>query len=121
MQQHTKPCPTCESPMHVTQRYNGTLNMLTFMPSGHKVSISKNVCVLARHGPATLLPIRGIIYLGRFHFTALLISPGKKVWYHDGQTTGQNLELKGDLDEFSEQKLYEYNGMKAVTVMYAKK
>ena len=59
--------------------------------------------------------------LGRFHFTALLISPGKKVWYHDGQTTGQNLELKGDLDEFSEKKLYEYNGMKAVTVMYAKK
>jgi hypothetical protein len=78
MQKHTEPCSICGSLMNITQKYNRTPNMVTFMPSGHKVSITKNVCVLAINGLSIFLSICGIIYLGEFHFTALLITPGKK-------------------------------------------
>ena len=53
-------------------------NILTFMPSGHKVAISKSVWILSINGPSTIVPIRGIIYLGGFHFTARVITPDKK-------------------------------------------
>ena len=121
MQQHIKPCSTCDSPMNITQKYNGTPNILIFMPSGHKVSISKNIRVLAMNGLNTFLPVRGIIYLKDFHFTTLLITPGKEVWYHDGRTTGEEAELKGNLEDFSEKKLYQYRNKRAVAIIYAKK
>lgn len=68
-----------------------------------------------------MVPVRGIIYLGEFHFTARVITPGKKVWYHDGQTTGNQVEYEGNLDEFSEKELYKYNNKIAVAVIYGKK
>ena len=65
--------------------------------------------------------VHGIIYLGGFHFTARLITPGKKVWYHDGQTTGSQVEYEGTLEEFSEKGLYKYGNKVAVAVIYGKK
>jgi hypothetical protein len=73
------------------------------------------------NGPSTVVPIRGIIYLGGFHFTARVITPGKKVWYHDGQTTGDQVEYEGDLDQISEKNLYKYKDRIAVAVIYGKK
>ena len=73
------------------------------------------------NGPSTMVPIRGIIYLERFHFTARLITPGKKVWYHDGQKTGDHMEYEGSLNEFSEKKLYKCKDRVAVAVVYGKK
>ena len=73
------------------------------------------------NSPSTMLPVHGIIYLGGFHFTARLITPGKKVWYHDGQITGKHVEYEGNLDEFSEKNLYKYDDKIAVAVIYAKK
>ena len=121
MQEHTKLCSVCQSPLRVTQRYDSIPNLLTFMPSGHKVAISKSVRILSSNGPSTMVPVRGIIYLGEFHFTARVITPGKKVWYHDGQTTGNQVKLEGNLDEFSEKGLYKSNNRIAVAVIYAKK
>ena len=50
-----------------------------------------------------------------------MITPEKKVWYHDGQTTGRQAEYEGNLDEFSEKGLYKYNNKIAVAVIYGKK
>ena len=121
MQQHTESCSICQSPTNVTQRYDSIPNLLTFMPSGHKVAISKSIQILSMNGPSTIVPIRGIIYLGGFHFTARVITPGKKVFYHDGQTTGNQVEYEGNLDEFSEKELYKYKDKIAVAVIYGKK
>jgi hypothetical protein len=66
------------------------------------------------NGPSTFLPVCGIIYLAEFYFTALLITPGKKVWYHDGKTTGKEAEFEGNLEDFSEKELYEYKDKRAV-------
>jgi hypothetical protein len=121
MQEHTESCSICQSPTNVTQRYDVIPNILTFMPSGHKVTISKSIRILSVNGPSTIVPVRGIIYLGAFHFTARLITPGKKVWYHDGQTTGNQMKYEGNLDEFSEKGLYKCNDRIAVAVIYGKK
>ena len=43
MQEHTELCSVCQSPLNITQRYDAIPNILTFMPSGHKVAISKSV------------------------------------------------------------------------------
>ena len=72
-------------------------------------------------GPSTIIPICGIIYLEGFHFTARVITLGKKVWYHDGQTTGNQVNYEGNLDDFSEMGLYKCNDRIAVAIIYGKK
>ncbi|KAF8872999.1 hypothetical protein BD779DRAFT_1389752, partial [Infundibulicybe gibba] len=41
--------------------------------------------------------LRGIIYYGTNHFTARIISPLDRVWFHDGIVTGRAMEYEGTL------------------------
>ena len=66
MQEHTESCSVCESPMNVTQRYDAIPNILTFMPSGHKVVMSKSIRILSANGPSTIVPVCEIIFLEDF-------------------------------------------------------
>ena len=78
MQKKSETCAVCQSPTVITQRYDVIPNILRFMPSGHKVAVSKSVKILSISGPSTTLPVHGRIYLEGFHFTARVITPGKK-------------------------------------------
>ncbi|KAF8871244.1 hypothetical protein BD779DRAFT_1430539, partial [Infundibulicybe gibba] len=41
--------------------------------------------------------LKGIIYYGNNHFTARVISPLDRVWFHDGMETGPAMEYEGTL------------------------
>ena len=43
------------------------------------------------------LRLRGIIYVGQFHFTSRLFKENGSIWYHDGQTTGRSCTFEGYL------------------------
>ena len=70
-----------------------------------RVSISKTIRVKGSNGKSTMLPLRGIIYSGGFHFTSHVITPGKEVWYHDGMLTKRTCIKKGNLGDFTEDAL----------------
>ena len=84
----------CGSPMTTYQTYDQPPSRLAFSLNTTRVSISKTICIKGSNGKFTVLPLRGIIYSGGFHFTSCIITPGKEVWYHDGMVTRRNY-IKG--------------------------
>ncbi|KAF8224592.1 hypothetical protein L208DRAFT_1198765, partial [Tricholoma matsutake] len=49
----------------------------------------------------SMLPLKGVVYSGEFHFTSQIISD-KNVWYHDGMTTKSKCWDEGNAASFSE-------------------
>ena len=95
-----------------------------------RVSISKTIRIKGSNGKFTVLPLRGIIYSGGFHFTSHIITSGQEVWYHDGMVTRRSCIKKGHLTDFTEDSLktcVERNSSgesvewQAVVVIYSKK
>ncbi|EDQ98413.1 uncharacterized protein LACBIDRAFT_302388 [Laccaria bicolor S238N-H82] len=120
----------CGSPTIIKRIYDQPPSLLAFSLNTSRVAISKSIRIKGINGRSTILPLRGIIYSGGFHFTAYVITPGKEVWYHDGMTTRRNCIKKGHLNEFTEDALKSCreknsNGAlferQAVTVIYSKK
>ena len=58
---------------------------------------------------------------GRISFYCKSDNSREKVWYHDGQTTGNQVYYEGNLDGFFEKKLYKCNDRIAVAIIYGKK
>jgi len=67
-----------------------------------------------------MLPLKGVVYSGEFHFTSRIIS-GKDVWYHDGMITRSKCWNEGNATSFSEKKYMSCNNKDAVLAIYAKK
>ena len=120
----------CGSPMATSRMYDQPPSLLVFSLNTTRVSISKTIRIKNSNGRFTVLPLRGIIYSGGFHFTSRIITPGKEVWYHDGMVTRRNCIKKGHLTDFTENSLktcVEKNSSgesierQAVVVIYSKK
>ncbi|KAJ6549529.1 hypothetical protein DFH09DRAFT_926103 [Mycena vulgaris] len=58
------------------------------------------------NGNTQILLLRGIIYVGNFHFTSRLVDSDGRVWFHDGIRTGRACVdenyLEGHPDNFLE-------------------
>jgi hypothetical protein len=120
----------CGSSMTTYRTYDQPPSLLVFSLNTTRVSISKTIRSKGSNGKFTVLPLRGIIYSGGFHFTSRIITPGKEVWYHDGMVTRRNCVKKGHLTDFTEDSLktcVEKNSSgesverQAVVVIYSKK
>ena len=110
--------------------YDQPPSLLVFNSNTTRVSISKTICIKGSNAKFMVLPLRGIIYSGGFHFTSCIITPGKEVWYIDGIVTRRNCIKKGHLTDFTENSLktcVEKNPsggsieQQAVVVIYSKK
>lgn len=95
----------CGSPMSTNRTYDQPPSLLAFSLNTSRVSISKTIRIKDSNGKSTMLPLRGIIYSGGFHFTSHIITPGKEVWYHDGMLTKRTCNKKGHLSDFTEDAL----------------
>jgi hypothetical protein len=47
------------------------------------------------------LSLRGMIYLGGFHFTSHIIAAEDDVWFHDGITTKETCTYEGKFNAMS--------------------
>ena len=120
----------CGSPLATSRIYDQPPSLLVFSLNTTRVSISKTIRSKGSNGKFTVLPLRGIIYSGGFHFTSCIITPGKEVWYHDGMVTRRKCMKKGHLTDFTEDSLKtciekdssgESVERQAVVVVYSKK
>jgi hypothetical protein len=85
-----------------------------------KIDISKKM-TLPISTKRTDYELKGIIYLGDFHFTCLLITSDYNVWFHDGRITGRNCYKKRHLDNFNNSELLTHNGKNAILLLYTQK
>ena len=70
-------------------------------------------------GKSVTLYLRGIIYLGAFHFTSRIISVKGNMWYHDRITTGRRCVNDGHLQIVSNEALTNCVERKSVLIIYA--
>ncbi|KAF8224293.1 hypothetical protein L208DRAFT_1159131, partial [Tricholoma matsutake] len=55
------------------------------------------IVVTAVDGQHTTYKLRGVIYHLNDHFTLCFIMESGSVWYHDGMSTGCEMENEGDI------------------------
>ena len=90
---------------------NESFNYVKGLVTSHKIVFKKS-------GNNIPLYLRGIIYLGGYHFTARFIDSDGNIWFHDGQR-GHLAEKDGTLETTSDKELRTCRGRKLVLAIYA--
>jgi hypothetical protein len=89
-------CPSCSSLMRKPVFYNEPPNLLVLEYPQHNIRTSHKL-TFHKDDDQVDLHLKGIVYLGGFHFTACFISSDHSLWYHDGRVTGRNCIQTGNL------------------------
>jgi hypothetical protein len=93
--------------------------VLVFEINSRNIKVSKTL-KFQQEGENVVLDIRGLIYLGDFHFTSRIIGTDGILWYHDGITTRSSCENEGDFNKFSSRNLLKCRGKNLILVVYAR-
>ncbi|KAF8224058.1 hypothetical protein L208DRAFT_1513871 [Tricholoma matsutake] len=113
-------CVQCQSSQKILCQLTVAPEMLMFSLNVTGIAISKTVRVKSTNNKDSMLPLKGVVYSGEFHFTSQIISD-KNVWYHDGMTTKSKCWDEGNAASFSEKTYMSCNNKNAVLAIYAKK
>ena len=89
----TDNCQECNTQQHIIQNFAIAPEIIMFSLNVTGISISKTVKLKGSNNKNTVLPLKGVIYSGNFHFTCQLISD-KDVWFHDGMITKVSVRKK---------------------------
>jgi hypothetical protein len=110
----------CQSKQHIIRNFTVTPELLMFSLNVTGIAISKSIRIKDANNKDTVLPLKGIVYLGNFHFTCRIISD-KNVWFHDGITTKSKCDKVCHITDFSDKMFMTCNNKHAVLAIYAKK
>ncbi|KAM6490121.1 hypothetical protein JOM56_014440, partial [Amanita muscaria] len=114
-------CAACASPQNIVRDISQVTKLVAFSLNGKGIPISKTISIYLSNNKTKRLSLRGIVYLGDFHFTCRIICPDKDVWFHDGIITKQFCTNQGMLKDISERDLLSCNLKHAVLVIYGNK
>ena len=113
-----KSCPECMCEMNKIICHNEPPKLL--MLEYPESSIETNPRIkYDTDGGDVYLNLKGIVYLGSFHFTSRLIESDGTIWYHDGRTTGALCEPDGNVGLMSNGQLRSCRGRALVMAVYA--
>ena len=112
------PCGTCQTQCRLIRRYNNTPPILAFNLQSSTIKISKKITLKLDNSTSSNLVLRGIIYLGERHFIIRYIDNDRKVWFHDGITTGEKCEMACCLSNLTEIDLKKFKNAIAVMAIY---
>jgi Helitron helicase-like domain at N-terminus/PIF1-like helicase len=107
-------CIRCGNALKKITKFISKPTLIVFAIYNTNLNISKHI-QLGR----TLYNLKGIVYLGDFHFIAQIITPDNMVWLHDGIETKEQCQYVGNLDHYSELDLLTCNGKEARLVVYS--
>jgi hypothetical protein len=114
-------CATCQTQQIIVRNMSQGPNFVVFGLSVSGIAINKSVRMQQSDNTSILLPLRGVIYSGDFHFVARFVDSKKTVWFHDGITTKHKCMKEDQLANFTEKDLMMYNTKHAVLAIYGKK
>jgi hypothetical protein len=124
---HCPRCPTSNSTRHYPMTLNISMNRLPYlmciMLNKHCFQINDTLTYV--HEFDVIYRLRGIIYGDGNHFVARLFTRDRRIWYHDGITTGSKCNFEGTLEKLpdSEWLMTASKGVsrrKAILVVYAR-
>ena len=110
-------CPECQARMTWKIFYKGFPSILTLEYPDTDIKTSHKMFFAADDQKVTLY-LRGVIYLGGFHFTSRIIHSDGTVWYHDGQK-GHACKKQGHLRSMEDKDLRKCKGRKLMLAVYA--
>lgn len=113
-------CTECSLTAPVLRRGGECPSLILFNLDASEVKISKFIKIRDVDQKNEVLPLRGIVYGGGFHFTCRIISTNKDVWYHDGMVTKRKCMKDGHLTDFTEENLRTCRGRNVNLLVYAK-
>ena len=116
----TDDCGECRSKQHIIRNFAVNPEILMFSLNVTGIAISKSIWIKDANDKVTMLPLKGIVYSGNFHFICRIISD-KTVWFHDGITTRSKCDKVGHITDFSDKTFMTCNNKHAVLAVYAKK
>ena len=114
-------CNICQSQQTITRNISNSYNLFAFALEHSNIAINKTVQVQKPNNSFSLIPLKGIIYIGNNHFTARIIDAKKNVWFYDGISTGKTCRYEKSLSAFTEKKLMTCDNNQAVLAIYARK
>jgi hypothetical protein len=117
--QPTDNCQKCRSSQYILHKFDIAPEILIFSINVTNIGISKTVRVKYTNKDI-LLPLKGVVYSGDFHFVSRIISD-KDVWFHDGMVTKSKCHKEGHITDFTDQTLMIHKKRHAVLAIYAKK
>jgi hypothetical protein len=113
-------CVQCNAPLETSIHFNEPHKIYAFdMTSGH-ARLSQTVKIQG-NARSTVLHLRGLIYLGGFHYTCHIIDHSGNIWFHDGMTTGNKCNAEGKMGSISQPNLYVCGDKNLCLAIYAKK
>ena len=107
-------CGRCNIQQNIVRNMSSCHNFVAFAISVSNIKVSKNVHIQKPDGKTLLLPLKGVVYAGEFHFTARVIDCNKHIWFHDGMITGSKCEKETRLRDLTEKDLSICTGKYAV-------
>jgi hypothetical protein len=114
------PCPDCTQHVDKISMFHKLPKLLAFSIGDSEVHINNSLKI--REGDnCTKFWLRGVVYLGEFHFTARMITNDRGVWFHDGQTSARQCYFEKHLKEFQGDELNICDGKEAVMAIYSQK
>ncbi|KAF8958461.1 hypothetical protein BDZ97DRAFT_1668456 [Flammula alnicola] len=113
-------CRLCGENTFATYQFNILPDVLVFDFGGIKLVINFSIDVSFNNSQYKY-KLAGIIYFGSNHFTSRIITQNGQIWFHDGITTGQQLEYEGTWDHIRDNlNLYRCGGKKAILAFYTR-
>jgi hypothetical protein len=110
-------CPECMCDMTRDVSFNEPPKLLVIEYPESDMKTSHSIKVKSDTGPAYLY-LRGIIYLGGYHFTSQVIAVDGTTWYHDGRTDYGICQPGGSLKCISNEGLRVCGRRKLVLAVY---
>ena len=107
-------CDQCSNNMHKFIRFHVKPTIIAFTMVGDKMTVSDKIQL-----KDITYDLKGIVYLGGFHFTSRIITSDNNVWFHDGIETGRSCHKVGKLNDFNGSSLLDCAGRKARLIIYA--
>jgi hypothetical protein len=112
-------CQRCSGLATKKLQFNTPPDILAFNFSIHNVCIEKVLKLIVGNVEYTF-NIKGIIYIGRFHFTSRIITTNKFVWYHDSRETGSHCISNGHLNDWNTDSLRICRERNATAIIYTR-
>jgi hypothetical protein len=113
-------CHHCYSPLKCVSKFIQIPPFIIVVINNARLRISKQM-KFVDNDRKNVYTLRGIIYLGNFHFTSRIITSDNIVWYHDGIET-KNICIREDtLQILNYDELQQCNGRNATLLVYALK
>lgn len=114
-------CYHCHSSMDTDLHFVKAPKIIAFNVDPLKPFIlDKDIRISDDSSRNTVLTLRGLIYLGNFHFVSRIVTLDGNVWYHDGIETGNTSVFDGTIRQVPRD-LWKCRGKLLTTIIYAQK